>query len=1323
LNTSAPVHDQIEQMEQLITLKLQNIDENFAKIHHLLANKVLPALKRYAVATEPVREAAKFWTSFYEQAAQIQIPSFDEHSTVNEESQQPDVTSSSQDQAPDTSSILEEHAYNEPSTASTNVSFMPGQDAFSSTPATARMGRVQNPKADDSLWDTSLDPSLIHHAHSAQDTLEPSMMEPMPSAHFDELTPNPRHIQPQLRSEKGKAKESEPLLRNVLRHNLYPINTSPTTDISTVTSPLKYRGKPKTPVPKNYNPFLGSNQDPSHWDGIVDLSQSSSTTPNRFRKNPSANRTPAEETEDDSFDGLPPGMSPPVMMSPARPPRSMAELGLFKTLRLESVGLGVDDLVVGDRVTTHCFGMFNAKGAQEYTIQPSYAFSKIPDSISLAEAATIPDNLITAFYTLFNQLKLPIPSSFPTEEVTPLTSTPILIYGAGSTSGQYAVQLLQAAGYKQVLATASTKHHNYLKSIGATHTFDYNNPTLVEDVAKAVGGDGKVPLVVDCIAGETSLKTLADIVSPDGAVAILLPIKSSTRTITVKQADDFRMGLPEDNAPFAPTVKVLGVRTFLYAQDDFLKKNLASKIIPNLLKSGLIKPNRVRLLDQGTLEERIQEGLELVIRTAKKLGIKTVAVYSEVDRDALHVTLADEAYCIGPAPSAESYVSFAPSSLYDVAETLLSQLRMDKIVDVCHRSGAQAVHPGENAVFAERLAQEGIVFIGPPASAIVSMGSKSESKNIMSAAGVTCVPGYHGENQDPAFLYGQAQDIAGFPVLIKAIHGGGGKGMRIVNDPSEAAFLEALSSAQHESLKAFGNDNVLIEKYIERPRHVEVQVFADTHGNAVSLWERDCSVQRRNQKIIEEAPAPGLSPELRADLSSKAIAAAKAVNYVGAGTVEFIFDNDTEKFYFMEMNTRLQVEHPVTEMVAAGNTLPLDQASIPLVGHAFEARIYAENPRNNFLPDSGTLLYLSTPPPTHIFAPEHSPSDKSTASTLSDLQPDLHSRDRTPLNPSLRIEQGFTQGAQIGVFYDPMIAKVVVHGKDRTEALRMLRKALSDYHVVGVSTNVEFLQTLAGNRSFINAELETGFIPKHFDELFPEIEEPKPELLAQAALFVALRDNTTQTTTTTLSPWSSLSSRRFGGDKYERIISLQSDSTTNKPFTVHLVSIAPGRFNVTVNTSAGSTTFPSVPACLSSSTSLSSTINAQSLNTTIVSQRPPPNVPASASLNTMERLHVFSGGHKTTLVVSTPNWLISLGGDVLSATKGALKAPMPSLVVDVRVKVGDKVEAGQAVVVLESMKTETVLRANAAGVVKAIGCKNGEMVEEGRELVDIESCD
>ncbi|THU96876.1 hypothetical protein K435DRAFT_722432 [Dendrothele bispora CBS 962.96] len=711
-----------------------------------------------------------------------------------------------------------------------------------------------------------------------------------------------------------------------------------------------------------------------------------------------------------------------------------------------------------------------------------------------------------------------------------------------------------------------------------------------------------------------------------------------------------------------------------------------------------------------------------VIRTARKLGIKCVAVYSEVDKDALHVKLADEAYCIGPAPSSESY------------------LRMDKIIEVCHRSGAQAVHPGygflsENAKFAEKLAEEGIVFIGPPASAIVSMGSKSESKNIMSSAGVPCVPGYHGDNQDPNFLFEQAQRI-GFPVLIKAVHGGGGKGMRTVTTPTAEAFHEALTSAKRESLKSFGNDTVLVEKYIQHPRHVEVQVFADALGGVVSLWERDCSVQRRNQKIIEEAPAPGLSVELRADLSAKAVAAARAVNYVGAGTVEFIFDNDTHEFYFMEMNTRLQVEHPVTEMVtgldlvewqlevAAGNPLPLEQSAVPLVGHAFEARIYSENPRNNFLPDSGPLLYLSTPKPTLTFATPFQPSSSLspvTSSTTS-LAPTLASFD-SKVEPSVRLEQGFMQGSQIGVFYDPMIAKLIVHGKDRTEALRMMRKALDEYHVVGVSTNVEFLNTLAGNRAFIDGELETGFINKHFDELFPPASEPAADVLAQAALFVALRDYPVESNNA-YSPWTSLACRRFGGDAYERIVLFQDEAvTTNEPIAVHVKSAAGGLFDIDVKSSTGNVEYRSVPAQLVDSNTVSTTLNEQLQKTTIVSQAPPPAVPASLSPHTMERLHVFSGGKKTTLVLPTPKWLLSIGGDLLDAAKakGALKAPMPSLVVEVKVNVGDKVEKGQSVVVLESMKTETVLRADVAGVVKAVGCKNGEMVEEGRELVDIEA--
>ncbi|KAJ8590519.1 hypothetical protein M405DRAFT_766153 [Rhizopogon salebrosus TDB-379] len=745
----------------------------------------------------------------------------------------------------------------------------------------------------------------------------------------------------------------------------------------------------------------------------------------------------------------------------------------------------------------------------------------------------------------------------------------------------------------------------------------------------------------------------------------------------------------------------------MLVQPVVLRRRFATTVQNTVTLSSERKPHfdKILIANRGEIACR-------VIRTAKKLGIKTVAVYSEVDANSLHVLEADEAYCIGPAPSSESY------------------LCMDKIIDVCHRSGAQAVHPGygflsENAKFAERLAEEGIVFIGPPSSAIVSMGSKSESKNIMSAAGVPCVPGYHGANQDADLLFAEAEKI-GYPVLIKAIHGGGGKGMRVVSSPSQ--FKDALASAQRESLKSFGDADVLVEKYIERPRHVEVQVFADTLGNTVSLWERDCSVQRRNQKIIEEAPAPGLSPDLRADLSAKAVAAAEAVDYVGAGTVEFIFDNDTEKFYFMEMNTRLQVEHPVTEMitgldlvewqleVAAGNPLPLSQSQIPLVGHAFEARIYAENPRNNFLPDSGPLLYLNTPKPTHVFAPPilSLPHSDSYSEDSMKRSPDTS----TYVSPSMRLEQGFTQGAQIGVFYDPMIAKLVVHGRDRTSALRVLRRALEEYKVVGVSTNVEFLRLLAGNDAFINGEVETGFIKKHYEDLFPPVESPSAELLTHAALFIALREHPLQSASLS-TPWTTLASRRFGGDVYERTIAIQPDDASAKPTLVSLKSISPGNFDITVHSTTVKT-FTGVSARLVSPTTLSTTLNGTSTDTTIVSQRPPPSLPAARTTNTMERLHVFSAsGIKTTLAIPPPAYLLSLGKDVLTASKGALRAPMPSLVVEVKVSVGDRIEKGQPVVVLESMKTETVLRAEVSGVVNAVGCVKGEMVEEGRELVDI----
>ncbi|CAK9832079.1 Methylcrotonoyl-CoA carboxylase subunit alpha, mitochondrial, partial [Anthophora retusa] len=459
-----------------------------------------------------------------------------------------------------------------------------------------------------------------------------------------------------------------------------------------------------------------------------------------------------------------------------------------------------------------------------------------------------------------------------------------------------------------------------------------------------------------------------------------------------------------------------------------------------------------------------------VIRTAKRLGIRSVAVYSEADRNSMHVEQADEAYCIGPAPSSQSY------------------LRQDKIISIAKKSKCQAIHPGygflsENAEFAELCQKENVTFIGPPAKAIKNMGIKSTSKNMMMEAGVPIIAGYHGDDQSNETLLLEARKI-GFPLMIKAVRGGGGKGMRIVSKESE--FSEALEAARTESEKAFGDSAVLLEQYVSDPRHIEVQVFADEYGHVVHMFERDCSVQRRHQKIIEEAPAPGISTNLRLDLGATAVRAAKAVGYVGAGTVEFIMDRNRNSFYFMEMNTRLQVEHPITEaitgldlvewqlLVAAGEELPLKQAQINYQGHAFEARIYAENPRKDFLPGAGKLWYMRIPDIT----------------------------DKT-----IRVETGVREKDQVSVHYDPMIAKLIVWGRNREEALAILRLKLNDYNIAGLDTNIEFIKDLCSHSDFRRGQVHTGFIEEHRRELLPKLHVPS-EIAAQAALATILYEDT-----------------------------------------------------------------------------------------------------------------------------------------------------------------------------------------------------------------------
>ena len=449
-----------------------------------------------------------------------------------------------------------------------------------------------------------------------------------------------------------------------------------------------------------------------------------------------------------------------------------------------------------------------------------------------------------------------------------------------------------------------------------------------------------------------------------------------------------------------------------------------------------------------------------IIRTARRLGIETIAVYSEADADALHIHAADRAYPVGPAPARESY------------------LDIRRIVATARTAGAEAIHPGygflsENPAFAEACAEAGIVFVGPPAAAMRAMGLKSAAKALMQASAVPLLPGYHGDRQDAEFLENQAARI-GFPIVIKAVSGGGGRGMRVVT--AAADFAAALGSAQQEAASAFGDDRVLIERYLQRPRHIEVQVFADTQGNAVHLFERDCSTQRRHQKVIEEAPAPGLSATRRDAMGAAAVAAARAVGYVGAGTVEFVADADG--FFFLEMNTRLQVEHPVTEMitgldliewqlrVAAGQPLPLTQSAITLSGHAIEARIYAEDPARDFAPSIGRIALFRTPVETD----------------------------------GVRVDTGFATGDTVSIHYDAMLAKLICHAPTRDAALRRLRQALAACAVAGIVSNLDLLGRIAAHPDFAAGGIDTGFIAREAETLLAPQAAPPPEVLAIAAL-------------------------------------------------------------------------------------------------------------------------------------------------------------------------------------------------------------------------------
>ncbi len=657
-----------------------------------------------------------------------------------------------------------------------------------------------------------------------------------------------------------------------------------------------------------------------------------------------------------------------------------------------------------------------------------------------------------------------------------------------------------------------------------------------------------------------------------------------------------------------------------------------------------------------------------VIRTARRMGVRTVAVYSEADAEARHVRVADEAVCIGPAAALASY------------------LCGERILDAAARTGAQAVHPGygflsENDRFADACTAAGIVFIGPPAAAIRAMGSKSAAKTLMASAGVPLTPGYHGEDQEPGFLQRQAEAI-GYPVLIKAAAGGGGKGMRLVERGED--FLAALASCQREAISAFGSDQVLIEKYLRRSRHIEIQIFADTQGNCVHLFERDCSVQRRHQKVLEEAPAPGMTPARRALIGQTAVEAARAVGYVGAGTVEFIagdsFAQDG-RFYFMEMNTRLQVEHPVTEMitgqdlvewqlrVAGGEPLPLRQEQLDIRGHALEARIYAENPEQDFLPSTGRLLHLARPPES--------------------------------LN--VRVDTGIEQGDEITPYYDPMIAKLIVWDVDRHAALARMRQALADYRIVGVSTNIDFLSRLVACPAFANADLDTGLIERSRDFLFPAHSEPPTSVFFVAAVAGLLREHAVALALASQSgdPWSPWSLH----DGWRLNLQSRRTLTYRHGDTLHevLVAYEADGWRLTLGGES----------VLARGRILDSGQFAGQLAVELDDRRLIASVVAVTEKNEQKR-HVFLNGSNYVILRDDPLHLVAAGG----AQGGGLTAPMPGKVIALLATVGQKVDKGAPLLILEAMKMEHTITAPKNGRVRAFRYAAGDQVADGAELVD-----
>jgi 3-methylcrotonyl-CoA carboxylase alpha subunit len=632
-----------------------------------------------------------------------------------------------------------------------------------------------------------------------------------------------------------------------------------------------------------------------------------------------------------------------------------------------------------------------------------------------------------------------------------------------------------------------------------------------------------------------------------------------------------------------------------------------------------------------------------VVRTARRMGIETIAVYSEADAHALHVQAADRAYPIGPAMARESYLDIV------------------RIIATARAAGAEAIHPGygflsENPAFAEACVEAGIVFVGPPASAMRAMGSKSSAKALMEKTTVPLLPGYHGDRQDPGFLEDQAVRV-GFPVVIKAVSGGGGRGMRVVASPAD--FGSALASARQEAASAFGDDRVLIERYLQRPRHIEVQIFADSHGNAVHLFERDCSAQRRHQKVLEEAPAPGLSATQREQMGSAAVAAAKAVGYVGAGTVEFVADADG--FFFLEMNTRLQVEHPVTEMVtgfdlvewqlrvAHGEPLPVAQSAITLTGHAIEARIYAEDPARDFAPSVGRLALFRTPAET----------------------------------ADVRVDTGFATGDTVSVHYDAMLAKLICHGPTRAAAVRRLQQALADCAVAGVASNLDLLGRIAAHPDFAAGGIDTGFIAREGETLLAGQGTPPAQVLAIAALAV-------------------LSDEAPAGDDPWDARDQWWVNTT--PVRVLEFTDGEAGYPVSVTRDGPAWRIGGLVGAAERSGDGRLRVSLDGVWRTVIA---------------------VVDQHVVTLRDNGLTWRLTLPDPLAAADDeedagDRLVAPIPGLVTQVTASVGDRVTRGQVLVVLEAMKTVFRLSAPADTVVASVSCAAGDMVQEGQLLVGFE---